>query len=310
MKIISFDIGIKNMAYCIISNTNDNKNPIIIHDWNVINLIQDENTITSNCSCIIPPKTKKGNSKICGKKAKYMKNNEYFCEKHAKSNKNWLMPDKSKSISKLNKLKVNDIIALCNSHLLLLNRNENLKKAEMIKILDNFYKDKSLIPIVNKKTSANTVDLIQIGKSIKQVFNNIEHNNEITHVIIENQISPIANRMKTIQGMLAQYFIMINHNIHIEFVSSSHKLKQFGNNNDTKNNNKENKVNPDYKQHKKDGITYSNLILDNNHFLNNWKGSLNTNKKDDLADSLLQGLWFLKHSNIIYYAEDLEIKLV
>ena len=30
MKIISFDIGIKNMAYCIISNTNDNKNPIII----------------------------------------------------------------------------------------------------------------------------------------------------------------------------------------------------------------------------------------------------------------------------------------
>ena len=30
----------------------------------------------------------------------------------------------------------------------------------------------------------------------------------ITHVFIENQISPIANRMKTIQGMLAQYFIM------------------------------------------------------------------------------------------------------
>ena len=50
---------------------------------------------------------------------------------------------------------------------------------------------------------------------------------DITHVVIENQLSPIANRMKTIQGMLAQYFIMIDENIDIQFISSSNKLKQF-----------------------------------------------------------------------------------
>jgi hypothetical protein len=41
-----------------------------------------------------------------------------------------------------------------------------------------------------------------------------------------------------------------------------------------------------------------------------WKDALNTTKKDDLADSFLQGLWFFKHRNIILYADDLNIKLV
>jgi len=41
-----------------------------------------------------------------------------------------------------------------------------------------------------------------------------------------------------------------------------------------------------------------------------WKESLNTKKKDDLADSFLQGIWYLKHNNIITYAEDLKINIV
>ena len=35
-----------------------------------------------------------------------------------------------------------------------------------------------------------------------------------------------------------------------------------------------------------------------------------TKKKDDLADSFLQGLWYFKQRNIIYYADDLKINLV
>ena len=41
-------------------------------------------------------------------------------------------------------------------------------------------------------------------------LNKLIENQTPTHVIIENQISPIANRMKTIQGMITQYFIMKN----------------------------------------------------------------------------------------------------
>ena len=54
MNYISFDIGIKNMAYCIFSIQD---NQFLIRDWNVINLIETEQP-TYKCDCIIPPKTK------------------------------------------------------------------------------------------------------------------------------------------------------------------------------------------------------------------------------------------------------------
>ena len=143
---------------------------------------------------------------------------------------------------------------------------------------------------------------------------------EITHVVIENQISPIANRMKTIQGMLAQYFIMINENIDICFVSSANKLKQFNdielkneiieNKENTKTNSYKPKNNPNYKENKKDGIYFCNSILNSNEQYHNWKEHMLTKKKDDLADSFLQGLWYFKQRNIIYYADDLKINLV
>jgi hypothetical protein len=63
------------------------------------------------------------------------------------------------------------------------------------------------IPKVSKP-NANDADLVSIGWAIKREFGKLEHMSDVSHVIIENQISPIATRMKTIQGMLAQYFIM------------------------------------------------------------------------------------------------------
>ena len=46
MKIVSIDVGIKNLAYCIIklnkSNCND-KNSIEIIDWNIVNLCETLN---------------------------------------------------------------------------------------------------------------------------------------------------------------------------------------------------------------------------------------------------------------------------
>ena len=70
------------------------------------------------------------------------------------------------------------------------------------------------------------------------------------------------------------------------------------------------KKNPNYKENKKDGIYYTNIILNNNNHLQRWRDSMNTTKKDDLADSFLQGLWFFKDRKIIYYADDLKINIV
>ena len=104
----------------------------------------------------------------------------------------------------------------------------------------------------------------------------------VTHVIIENQISPIANRMKTVQGMLAQYFIMKNTDIKIDFVSSANKLRIFTVKTPEK---KEETDKQKYKQHKNDGIFYTNQILEKNEWLAEWRKSMiESKKKDDLAD--------------------------
>jgi hypothetical protein len=159
---------------------------------------------------------------------------------------------------------------------------------------------------------------------MNRLLNQVLENIQIDHVAIENQISPIANRMKTIQGMLAQYFIMKNENIHIEFVSSSNKLKQFATmqkkesvpNPSVLENTIEPSeickkvVNKDYKKHKVDGVSYCSQILSKNSTFDGWKSSLDTKKKDDLADCFLQGLWYLRSKNIITYAEDLKINSV
>ena len=324
MNLISFDIGIKNMAYCIFCI--DASNNLSIIDWNVLNLMDIEHP-DPKCSCKNIPKSKKAVATNCTSNAKYHKNNVYYCEKHAKSSP-FLIPKKSLN---LKKMKVDELIKLGNSHLLFMdveNITKTLKKGEIIDKIDEFLKKQSLEPIIKKKSkTANDTDLIKIGKNMKNSLNQVLEPINITNVIIENQISPIANRMKTIQGMLAQYFIIRDENIAIDFVSSSNKLKQFDiKKNKTDENILENTMkpaekpmensieknikNPDYKKHKMDGVSYCSRILLKNDFLNQWITSLDTKKKDDLADCFLQGLWYLKQKNIIIYAEDLKIKIV
>ena len=130
-----------------------------------------------------------------------------------------------------------------------------------------------------------------------EILNKTPFIDKITHVIIENQISPIANRMKTIQGMLTQYFIMKGSQT-IEFISSSNKLKGFSVEPKEKTD-KTDKQN--YKKHKTDGIQICSLFLDNNENLKKWKHCLLNIKKDDYADSFLQGIWYLKNKNVIEY---------
>ena len=133
MKIISFDVGIKNMAYCILSIEHESR--LIIEDWNILNLMDaDPQPHTFKCSCILlNPKTqpksykiKKGkpnditfkpksindnipnNNKLCGKPAKYLKTigntipeMTYYCEKHAKQNNDYFIPKKEYSQTQL-----------------------------------------------------------------------------------------------------------------------------------------------------------------------------------------------------------------
>ena len=88
--------------------------------------------------------------------------------------------------------------------------------------------------------------------------------------------------------MITQYFIM-NNITNIEYISAMNKLKLF---------NIKNKLN--YIERKKMGISLTLQILNKENFN---KESLNifenSKKKDDLADSFLQCIWYLKNKNMI-----------
>ena len=118
-------------------------------------------------------------------------------------------------------------------------------------------------------------------------------------VIIENQISPIANRMKTIQGMIAQYFIMKIPNIQIDFVNASNKLKDDAppkSSSSTTGSETKKETTNKYSDRKKQGIQKTNELLANNHDFSEWSTFFSVHsKKDDLADCFLQGLWFIKN---------------
>ena len=79
------------------------------------------------------------------------------------------------------------------------------------------------------QTQASTVSLVFVGYSLMKQFDELFYNgytHQIDTVVIENQISPIANRMKTVQGMITQYFLMRGvDKEHIIYFSSVQKLK-------------------------------------------------------------------------------------
>ena len=150
------------------------------------------------------------------------------------------------------------------------------------------YLNANLFNKIENNNSASDMDLVSMGISLQLELNKIMTVSNITNIIIENQISPIANRMKTLQGMIAQYFIM-NNKKSIIFASSINKLKPF--------------VLPGtktvYKDRKKLGVNITREIIklnkDNDESFSVWYDTFNIHKKkDDLADSFLQGLWFIQ----------------
>ena len=53
MKVISIDVGIKNMAYCIF----DISAGVIIRDWKVVSLMDAVEDATYNCVCPLKKRT-------------------------------------------------------------------------------------------------------------------------------------------------------------------------------------------------------------------------------------------------------------
>ena len=304
--IISFDIGIKNLAYCVFTLPT-----FSVVAWDVVNLVPAVESTAPLCNCL---KVKGGG--VCGKKATYTHGNANYCLVHSK-NSGKLLPSKETSPPFIKKLKLDELVAFYEKHGIIV--PPGAKKPTLVESAIQHFESRCLVPIVKPKTSnANQVHLVDIGKRIKIEFDERLKTllPQITHVILENQISPIAGRMNTIQGMLSQYFIMRNDSIHIEFISSIGKLK--GLINDTKSVEVQTESVESspldkavYKEHKSDGIFFCKQFLENNIQLVSLKQIIEaSHKKDDLADSFLQGIYYMKRGNLISYNDKFQISTI
>ena len=151
-------------------------------------------------------------------------------------------------------------------------------------------------------TYAHDLDLITYGRNLMKhldviLYSSSTDNTSIDMMIIENQISTLASRMKTLQGMITQYFIMKNIP-QIEFISASCKLKLFTDSTHHADADADKLVvdASTYSDRKKSGIAVCRSLGEISRKRNSdyakWMTVFeNHKKKDDLADCFLQGLW-------------------
>jgi len=302
MKILSFDVGIKNLAYCLFSINCCNDNLLKIIKWDVINL----------CDTIV---SKKYTCSLCKKNAHYylntsadeeekeddIINSTVYCKKHAIQTKLVMYEGDDKSKSK------------CRV------KSKSTKESSK-KMVYPYLK----IIVPPKEQNACDVDMIVLGKNLKTKFDlifseynhtpqspqspqsneNGNHISGIDAVVIENQIGPLAGRMKMLQGMIAQYFIMMNVN-KIEFISATNKLKLFKNiiNENVGNENS-------YKLRKEKGQRICKSLVTFYPSMKSWNQEFDKHlKKDDLADCFLQGYYYMYSSSIYkkMFAFDLDL---
>ena len=302
--LLSIDVGIKNLAYCLFET------PEKILDWNVINLCekQQQQSLCTQTNCKFKAKFK------APKSSKLIDDSLdiFYCTRHAKKS-NLIFPSRNTSKTVINAMRVSELREFAIKYIISSTSasassppsqsQPSMAKPALTEMINLFILNNSLIPCEQCESSKN-ISLIDIGISMKEKFDIIfsKHIQHISTIIIENQISPIAGRLKTLQGMIAQYFICIG-KTDIRFVSASNKLKGYdvdvdiddnndnddNDDNDTSNNIIEPK--DGYNIRKMASVRITGELISSK--FPEWTTVFKTHKKlDDLADAFLQGVWF------------------
>ncbi len=297
-KICSWDVGIKNLAYCILvreADSNSGKDKFRIEKWDIINLIEEK---THTCPMLLK------NKQVCNAHAQYTALDydgveKYYCGKH----KN-LHVDASDahtdSVVQLDKTikascthtnaKTNKV---CGKKAIFDINKTTLCKAHAKQTLDKKIKGSHLKKI--KKEKCTFADSKHLAKTMYDKLNKIPELLNVNEVLIENQPSLKNPVMKTVSCLLFGYFIMKctidkgDDAINVRFMSPSNKLKITDSG--ALEIIKRTGENKKYKVTKELSVKYSKILLKDN---TTWLEHLDKyKKKDDLCDSFLQGYYYL-----------------
>lgn len=218
-KICGWDVGIKNLAYCVLEIS---ESTINISSLGVINLTEDDK---KHCSSIIKGK----NNNICNKLAKFSglspdnQQIDYYCGTHKSQHAQKIHIDENKIVTPFltittcshPKCKIKSKFTIFNQNVCTTHKN---------KLLKNYIKSFEITKI--KKTKCYSTDLEHLGECMFSKLDELNINAK--YIYIENQPSMKSPTMKSISMLLFSYFIMkkkTNNIFQIKFIAPSSKLK-------------------------------------------------------------------------------------
>lgn len=255
MKLISFDVGLRNLAYCVLEGTN--RQDVRIVDWNIIDILGEQSGLDApRCS-------------RCAASATYRHATEgtLACSRHkGKQGKAVTKTDLAKKSPAELRGELDRWGLQC----------ESKRKSDLVTILYRHARQNTWLRCVRSAFSGSVIDLAPA------IVTSLDRRAEIwkgaDKVCFENQPD---RRMFAVQGMLHMYFCC--RGFACEGVSATHKLNNIVTIDDRIDS---------YKGRKKTGILHAEALAPAE-----WTAHLLKHpKKDDLADSFLQGLWVLEHA--------------
>ena len=193
MKLISFDVGLRNLAYCVIEGTN--RSNLKITHWDLIDVMA-ESAGHDNPKC-----------HKCKKPANWIRKDVYSCGRHKGS-------DELKCLTKteLNKRPVDGMRALC--------RAAGIGGSTKKELVDRYYeylKEQTWVKCVKSTKQVSVVDLAEpIAKCLearRQIWTNAD--------LIAFEQQP-DKRMLCVQGMMHMWFVSAG--FRCKGVSATHKL--------------------------------------------------------------------------------------
>ena len=271
MRLLSIDVGMRYLAYCLMLCPDEGD--WSLEQWATIDLCQEAKL--KCCS-----RDSKGDP--CRRKTKYRKGELAYCRVHAR-NKSYKIPSASLSPKALKKLSLYDLKTLCTSFGLV--AVTKVKKAVYMRMVKDHISAAYFEQIDH--VNAKDIKLTTYGRQLKIKFEERLKDVQIDRVIVEQQVGPLALRMKMLQGMIMQHFIERKCPV-VEEIAPVNKLKAFLGENHRLS----------YRARKKLGVERVGIILSEKAILAVWADLFHKHrKKDDLADCFLQAIWYIANFN-------------